>query len=81
MDVRQRIRNFLAENFLLSTEGFPLSDEASLVEEGVVDSTGILELTQFLEEAFEVEVADTEIVPEHFDSVNRLTSYIEAKVA
>jgi len=79
MNVRERIRGFLAENFLLSTGDFPLPDDASLLEEGVVDSTGILELVSFLEEAFTIAVADEEIVPENFDSVDRLVVYVEGK--
>ncbi|MBN2473584.1 MAG: acyl carrier protein [Pirellulales bacterium] len=75
----QQIRDFLAENFLLSDDGFHLDDNASLLEEGVVDSTGVLELIQFVEETFGLEVADEEIVPDNFDSVNRIASFVGSK--
>ncbi len=74
-----RIRTFLAENFLLSSNGFELDDDSSLLENGVVDSTGVLELIAFVEDAFGIEIADDEIVPENFDSVNRIASYISGK--
>ena len=80
MTKNEQIRNFLAENFVLNANGFTLDDDASLLEAGVVDSTGILELTLFVEETFQIEVADEEILPENFDSVNRITTYIESKV-
>jgi acyl carrier protein len=78
METRERVRTFLAENFLLSS-GFDLGDDASLLESGVVDSTGVLELIAFVEEAFQIEVRDEEVVPEHFDSVERIATYVESK--
>jgi acyl carrier protein len=79
MDVKQQIRLYLAENFLFSNNGFELDDDASLLEEGVVDSTGVLELVMFVEEVANAEVPDEEIVPENFDTVNSLAAYIERK--
>lgn len=81
MHVSEKIRKFLAENFLLSSNGFTLDDDASLLEAGVVDSTGVLELIMFIEEDFQIEVADEEIVPENFDSVNRIAAYTKSKLA
>lgn len=79
-DTREQIRSFLAENFLLSSDGFTLDDDASLLEAGVVDSTGVLEVILFVEETFGVEVADDEIVPDNFDTVNKMAAYIESKM-
>jgi len=79
MAVSEQIRNFLAENFQLSGVGFTLSDDVSLLEEGVIDSTGILELTTFVEATFGITVADEEIVPENFDSVDKIAAYVESK--
>jgi acyl carrier protein len=81
MTDKERIRNFLAENFVLNASQFTLDDDASLLEAGIVDSTGILELTLFVEETFEIEVADDEIVPENFDTVSRIVAYVEGKTA
>jgi acyl carrier protein len=79
MDVKQQIRLYLAENFMFSSNGFDLDDDASLLEEGVVDSTGVLELVMFVEEVINGEVLDEEIVPENFDTVTSLAAYIERK--
>jgi acyl carrier protein len=79
MDIKKQIRQYLAENFLFSSNGFNLGDDASLLEEGIIDSTGVLELVMFVEETFNVEVADEEIIPDNFDSVNNLAAYVEFK--
>jgi acyl carrier protein len=56
-------------------------DNGSLLAEGVVDSTGVLDLIMFLEDTFGINVADEDVVPEHFDSVAKLAAYTEAKLA
>jgi acyl carrier protein len=77
----EQIREFLSDSFLYNPDGFPLGDEDSLIANGVIDSTGILELTQFVEDEFKIEVADEEITPENFDTVNRILDYVERKLA
>lgn len=79
-DRRERLREFLAGNFLLSDAPFPYPDNASLLGEGVVDSTGVLELIQFLEEAFGVRVADAEAVPRNLDSVQAILAFVDRKL-
>lgn len=79
MDIKEQIRQYLAENFLFSDNGFNLSDDDSFLEEEVVDSTGVMELVLFVEDNFGVSVADEEIVPDNFDSVNQLAAYIQRK--
>jgi len=79
MDIREGIRSFLTENFLLSGNGFTLGDDDSLLDAGIVDSTGVLELILLIEETFGIEVADEEVVPENLDSVNRIAAYVEKK--
>ena len=79
MDLKQRIREFLGENFLLNRNGFKLADDASLLDAGVVDSTGVLEVIAFVEETFEIQVLDEEVVPENFDSVDRIAAYVAGK--
>lgn len=79
MTIEALIRRFILENFLFSDDGERLHDDASFLEEGIVDSTGVLELVAFVEEAFGIAVADDEIVPENFDSVARLARFIRAR--
>lgn len=77
--LRTQLRAFLATNFLLSSEEFPYDDDASLMEQGVVDSTGVLELILFLEQEFGVKVADAEATPRNLDTVRRILAYVERK--
>jgi acyl carrier protein len=81
MAIEEQIRQYIAENLIFSDNGYQLPDDASLLEEGILDSTGVLELVTFVEEEFGVSVKDEEIVPENFDSVARLAAYIDRKAA
>lgn len=79
MDIKQQIRSYVAENLLFSSNGYALDDSTSFLDEGIVDSTGVVELVLFVEEEFGIEVDTDEIVPDNFDSVNNLHAYIERK--
>jgi acyl carrier protein len=81
MQIQPQIRQYLAENFLFSDNGYELEDEASFLEEGIVDSTGVLELVMFVEETFGITVQDEEIVPQNFDSVSQVAAYVQRKLA
>ncbi|BBO81347.1 acyl carrier protein [Desulfosarcina ovata subsp. sediminis] len=79
-DVKGKIRDFIIENFLFgNADG--LQDDTSFLEEGIIDSTGVLELVTFLEETFEIQVDDEELIPENLDSINNVTAYLERKAA
>jgi acyl carrier protein len=80
MDTAAQIRAYFQESFLLRATGGDLDDAASLLEAGVVDSTGILEVVLFLEETFKIDVRDDEIVPDNFDSVQRMARFVERKM-
>jgi acyl carrier protein len=80
MDVREKIRSYVADNLLFSSNGYQFHDDTSFLDEGIVDSTGVVELVLFLEESFGFSVEDNEIVPDNFDSVNRLAIYIQHKL-
>lgn len=73
------LRQFIRDNFLF---GQPLtfSDDDSLLEQGVIDSTGVLELVAFIESEFQVTLDDADLVPENLDSINSLLRFIEAKL-
>lgn len=74
------IRAFVVENFLFGEAG-ALTDDASLLDEGVIDSTGVLELVAFLEEEYEISVEDSELVPENLDSIAAIGAYVVRKQA
>jgi acyl carrier protein len=78
-DIKNEIRAFIIENFLFGDESRPLGDELSLIENDMIDSTGILELVSFLEERFGITLADAEIVPANLDSVTRIAAFVARK--
>ncbi len=80
MDVSSTLREFIKENFLISEEDNEMEDSASFLETGVVDSTGILEIVEFLEEKFEITIDDEELVPENLDSIENLTNFLNKKM-
>jgi len=73
------IRAFIVEEFLFGDDS-ELTDDMSLFENGIVDSTGILELINFLEERYAIKVDDDELSPENFDSLAKITAYVSKKV-
>ena len=79
--IEQEVRQFLKENFPLSADGVDLTGEDSLIEVGVIDSTGVLELIGFIEERYEVEIADEEVLPENLDSIANITRFVGEKTA
>lgn len=77
--IKDQIRAFVVENFLFGNNG-DLEDNTSFLEEGIIDSTGILELISFLEEEFPITVEDEELIPENLDSINNATAYLQSKM-
>lgn len=73
------VREFIAENFLFRADA-DLDDDQSLLDSGVIDSTGVLEVIAFLEQTFGISIADEEIVPENLDSINNMTRYLASKL-
>jgi len=76
---KSKIREFIIENFLFGNDD-GLQDETSFLEEGIIDSTGVLELVNFLEEEFEITIDDEDLIPENLDSINNVNSYLEKKL-
>lgn len=77
--IEQILRQYIAENILFSTKGYPFSDDASLLENGILDSMNVMELVLFLEEKWGIKIEDTEIVPDNFDSVSYLAAFVWSK--
>ena len=79
MQVKDQVRQYILKNYLFSTDEAALKDDVSLMEAGIIDSTGVLELITFLEEQFGVKVADEEMTPENLDSVTRIVAFVGGK--
>jgi acyl carrier protein len=80
VDIKDQIRQYIARNLLFSDSGFKYGDDASFLEEGIVDSLGIMDLVCFIEETFGLAVADEDLTPDNFDSVNKLANYVQHRL-
>ncbi len=80
-DISSQIRGYITHNLLFGDEGFVYSNDDSFLEQGIVDSLGVIELVSFIEAQFGVSVADHELTPENFDSVTKLSEYVARKLA
>ncbi len=81
MQVRDELTDFIVTNYLFGDATLAPGDDESLIESGIVDSTGILELIEFLESHFGIEVSESETVPENLDGISRLTKFVTGKKA
>ncbi|WP_411035893.1 acyl carrier protein [Shinella sp. BYT-45] len=80
-ETKAAIRSFIVENFLFGDDSQPLPADLSLIDNDLIDSTGILELVGFLEERFAIAVADADIVPANLDTIERIAGFIARKQA
>lgn len=76
--VEDKVRAFITTNFYVA-DANKLGVETSLLDSGVIDSTGVLEVIAFIENEFGVEVADEEMRPDNLDSIARIARFIETK--
>ncbi len=79
--IEETIRQYIAENILFSSQGYPYPDDASFVKHSIIDSMNVMELVLFLEQNMGIQVEDQEIVPDNFDSVSQLAEFVRRKQA
>lgn len=79
--VEQEIRQFVISNFLFGVDDGTLTSEESFLENGIVDSTGVLELVGFLEQTYQIKVRDQELVPDNLDSLRKVSAFVQRKLA
>lgn len=80
LDISLAVRRFIGENFLFRDPGESITPDASLLDAGIIDSTGVLELVSFLETTFGIQVQDDEMLPENLDSIRAITRYVSRKL-
>ncbi|HEX2826066.1 MAG TPA: acyl carrier protein [Burkholderiales bacterium] len=78
MEIREQVSTFIRSNFYVP-DSVKLADDASLLEHGIIDSTGVLELVGFIEDSFGIEIADAELVPQNLDSIASIVSFVQRK--
>ncbi len=78
-DLRKKLKEFITETFLIGSDIKSIDDTDSFMEKEIIDSTGVLELTSFIEEEFEITVEDNELTPDNLDSIDKLANFIQGK--
>lgn len=78
IDTRDEIRRFVVEQFLFGQED-ELQDDASFLEQGIIDSTGVLELVSHLQERYQIAIKDEELIPDNLDSINAVVAFVARK--
>jgi len=79
MEIKDQIKEFIARSILFSDTQFSHSDDASLLQEGIIDSVGVMELVAYVGAEFGVSISPEDVTPENFDSINKLASFIRHK--
>jgi acyl carrier protein len=79
VEVKKEIRDFIVQNALFGSTERTFKDEDSFLEKEIIDSTGVLELVSFVEDRFGINVNDEELVPDNFDSIDKLGEYVRRK--
>lgn len=77
--VATEIKTFIVSNFLFGQEGKGFVEDASFLENGIIDSTGLLELVAFVEQKYGISVADRELLPENLDSLKNISQFVIRK--
>lgn len=78
MTTKERVRAYISETFYLSDPA-TLTDEVSLIDSGIVDSTGMLDVILFIEGEFGISVGDQDTVPENLESIDRIAAFVDRK--
>jgi acyl carrier protein len=80
MMLKDELRNFVTDNFMYGKpfEGF--ADDDSFIERGIIDSTAVMELVAFLEQHYRIKLQDQELIPDNFDSVNKLARFVASRL-
>jgi acyl carrier protein len=80
-EIAQEIRSFVVDNFLFGEGNGRFSNDDSFLDKGLIDSMGILTLVEFVKEKYAIDIEDEEIVPDHWDSVQRIATFVHGKLA
>ena len=79
-DIKNIVNQFIIKNFLFSDQKENIDENLSLYEKGIIDSTGVLEIVDFLEETFGIEIEDDELVPDNLDSIKKMSKFVQRKM-
>lgn len=80
MEIKERIREFIVANCLFGDTSYDLTDDTALLDTGIIDSTGVIELVLFVSDEFGLDVPPEDMLPENFNSIALLAGYVQQRV-
>ncbi len=80
IDIIKDVRDFIQSRFLFNAHESVIAEDASFLESGIIDSTGILELIAFLQDQYKITIEDHEMLPDNLDSLSRISRYVKSKL-
>ncbi len=78
-DIKNKVVSFVNDYFVKDT-GILVKDDTSFLDEGIIDSTGVMELVAYIEITFKIKIEDEEIIPDNIDSINKIVKFVQAKL-
>ncbi|HNY64424.1 MAG TPA: acyl carrier protein [Deltaproteobacteria bacterium] len=78
-EFRKAVERFIRDNFVMGRSNVALDPDVSLIESGIMDSTGVLELVEFLESNFTIRIDDEELVPENLETISNIVRFLRSK--
>ncbi len=79
--VRDQVHEFIVMNFLYDGAADTLDDDMPLLEQGIIDATGVLEIALFVEDTYGIQVTQSDLVPENFDTVRNIAAFVVEQIA
>ena len=79
MDINPRIRQFVLKHFPLARKQSSIEDDSSLLETGIIDSLGVLDLVSFIEKEFKITISEEDLLADNFESIARMTAFVQSK--
>jgi acyl carrier protein len=80
VDIKDEVRQFVVANFYVD-DPIGITDQTSFLDSGIIDSTSVLELTGFLEDTFDIEIDDDELMPENLDTLAGIEAFVSRKLS
>jgi acyl carrier protein len=78
-DVLNEVVAFIKENFIMGRSDARIDQDESLIESGIMDSTGVLELVEYLEATYGIQIQDEELIPENLETINNIVNFLKTK--
>lgn len=78
-DIKQAVKAYIVDTMLMGADGSDIADDTSFLERSLLDSTGVLELVNFLQDTYKIEIEDQELTPENLDSLDRIAAFVTSK--